>query len=112
MAQLVSAKGSDVLAWRAAGDFAATFRQVILVGIDTTQIPTPEVGGYWWVQTGTGLTKFPIIAVKPQAAERLLVALEDPVFLNNYLPQRRSRIYLVYRRASGVTATAPRRAGP
>ena len=30
MAQLISAKGSDVLAWRAAGDFAATFRQTIL----------------------------------------------------------------------------------
>jgi hypothetical protein len=30
MALLVSAKGSDVLAWRAAGDFAVTFRQVIL----------------------------------------------------------------------------------
>ena len=30
MALLVSAKGSDVLAWRAAGDFAVTFRQVLL----------------------------------------------------------------------------------
>ncbi len=30
MAQLVSAKGSDVLAWRAAGDFVATFRQLVL----------------------------------------------------------------------------------
>ena len=30
MTQLISAKGSDVLAWRAAGDFAATFRQIIL----------------------------------------------------------------------------------
>jgi hypothetical protein len=30
MAILVSAKGSDVLAWRAAGDFAVTFRQVVL----------------------------------------------------------------------------------
>ena len=30
MALLVSAKGSDILAWRAAGDFAVTFRQVTL----------------------------------------------------------------------------------
>jgi signal-transduction protein with cAMP-binding, CBS, and nucleotidyltransferase domain len=30
MAQLVSAKGGDVLAWRAAGDYVATYRQVIL----------------------------------------------------------------------------------
>lgn len=30
MALLVSAKGSDVLAWRAAGDFAVTYRQLIL----------------------------------------------------------------------------------
>lgn len=30
MALLVSAKGNDVLAWRAAGDFAVTFRQVLL----------------------------------------------------------------------------------
>lgn len=30
MALLVSAKGSDVLAWRAAGDFAVTFRQMVL----------------------------------------------------------------------------------
>ena len=30
MALLVSAKGSDVLAWRAAGDFAVTFRQMTL----------------------------------------------------------------------------------
>ena len=30
MALLVSAKGSDILAWRAAGDFAVTFRQATL----------------------------------------------------------------------------------
>lgn len=30
MALLVSAKGTDVLAWRAAGDFAVTFRQEVL----------------------------------------------------------------------------------
>jgi len=30
MALLVSAKGSDVLAWRAAGDFAVTYRQLVL----------------------------------------------------------------------------------
>jgi signal-transduction protein with cAMP-binding, CBS, and nucleotidyltransferase domain len=30
MALLVSAKGSDILAWRAAGDFAVTYRQMIL----------------------------------------------------------------------------------
>lgn len=30
MAHLVSAKGSDVLAWRAAGDFTVTFRQMLL----------------------------------------------------------------------------------
>jgi CBS domain-containing protein len=30
MALLVSAKGSDILAWRAAGDFAVTFRQMTL----------------------------------------------------------------------------------
>lgn len=30
MAQLVSAKGNDVLAWRASGDFTATYRQIIL----------------------------------------------------------------------------------
>ena len=34
MAQLVSAKGSDVLAWRASGDFAATFRQVLLARLE------------------------------------------------------------------------------
>ena len=30
MALLVSAKGSDLLAWRATGDFSATYRQVVL----------------------------------------------------------------------------------
>jgi hypothetical protein len=30
MAQLVSAKGNDILAWRASGDFTATYRQIIL----------------------------------------------------------------------------------
>jgi len=30
MALLVSAKGSDLLAWRAAGDFSATYRQMLL----------------------------------------------------------------------------------
>lgn len=34
MALLVSAKGSDVLAWRAAGDFAATFRHSLLARLE------------------------------------------------------------------------------
>lgn len=34
MALLVSAKGSDVLAWRACGDFAATFRQLLLARLE------------------------------------------------------------------------------
>jgi signal-transduction protein with cAMP-binding, CBS, and nucleotidyltransferase domain len=34
MALLVSAKGSDVLAWRACGDFAATYRQLLLAHLE------------------------------------------------------------------------------
>jgi signal-transduction protein with cAMP-binding, CBS, and nucleotidyltransferase domain len=34
MALLVSAKGNDVLAWRAAGDFSATFRQQLLARLE------------------------------------------------------------------------------
>ncbi len=34
MALLVSAKGNDVLAWRAAGDFTATFRQQLLARLE------------------------------------------------------------------------------
>lgn len=34
MALLVSAKGGDVLAWRACGDFSATFRQVLLARLE------------------------------------------------------------------------------
>jgi len=34
MALLVSAKGSDVLAWRAAGDFAVTYRQIVLARME------------------------------------------------------------------------------
>ena len=34
MALLVSAKGGDVLAWRASGDFAATYRQLLLARLE------------------------------------------------------------------------------
>jgi len=34
MALLISAKGGDVLAWRACGDFAATFRQLLLARLE------------------------------------------------------------------------------
>jgi len=42
MALLVSAKGGDVLAWRACGDFAATFRQLLLARLEFCQSSQAE----------------------------------------------------------------------
>ena len=42
MALLVSAKGGDVLAWRASGDFAATFRQLLLARLEFCQSSQAE----------------------------------------------------------------------
>lgn len=61
MALLLSAKGSDVLDWRACGDFSATFRQLLLARLEFSRSDEAEV-----LLKGTG-----------QALEELIAANDD-----------------------------------
>ncbi len=79
------------------------FNQRIVVQVDPHQTGTPVEGATWWIKIGETSAKAAIsqVAHRPGTGN-VLVAMEDPGIGQSILPERRCRIFLVYRRCSGI----------
>lgn len=93
-----------------AGDIIAKiinpFRQLILIQPDTRRTGIPKIGQSWWIKTSAGLNKVVINQVwaltDGNTKSSLAVALDDIQLDRSLLPERRSRVFLVYRRVTGI----------
>lgn len=94
----------------AAGDTIAKiinpFRQLVIIQPDIRRTGIPRVGRSWWIKNSAGLNKVIINRVwslpEGNAKPRLVVALDDSQPDRSLLPERRLRIFLVYRRVTGI----------
>lgn len=99
-----------------AGDTVAKiinpFRQVVIIQPDTRRTGIPQIGQSWWIKNAAGLNKVIINRVwtlpSGNAKSDLVVALDDSQLDRSLLPDRRLRVFLVYRRVTGIVI--PKRA--
>ncbi len=79
------------------------FNQQIVIRINAKATGIPEVGARWWLKNGEALRRTTVLKVTRIAGDNeYLVALDDPGIGQSILPERRYRVFVVYRRCSGV----------
>ncbi|TCL69940.1 putative membrane fusion protein [Hydrogenispora ethanolica] len=80
------------------------FNQRIVVRVNAQEVGNPTPRTVWRIKMGEVQTKAVISEVAPPqpGGKDVLVALEDPGIGQSILPERRCRIFLVYRRNSGI----------
>ncbi|NLY74556.1 MAG: hypothetical protein GX075_04560 [Firmicutes bacterium] len=79
------------------------FNQIVAVVVDPETTGAPQPGKSWWFKTEAGLHKVTIKEIIPLADRKQLLAFDDPGISQRYLPERRARIFVIYRRVEGVT---------
>lgn len=97
---------TKVVAGDTVGKIINPFTQLILVQPDTRRTGYPQIGQSWWIKTSVGLNKVIINRVWTMSSGNskpvLMAALEDTQLDQSLLPDRRLRVFLVYRRTSGI----------
>lgn len=84
------------------GKIVNPFQQKIAVIVNTRLTGYPRRGDLWWIKTPEGTHPVRVIDFFPLNEERFLLALEDSELINYFLPNRRSRIFIIYKKVSGV----------
>jgi hypothetical protein len=79
------------------------FNQMIAVTIDTSLTGTPKVGDCWEVKTNDCSHRVVIKDSIPLAGRKMILAFDDPGISERYLPNRRSKIFIIYRKVKGIT---------
>ncbi len=100
--------GKKVRAGQIIGKIIDPFQQLVVIGVDINKTGLPEPGEIWWFKTGGGLQEVKVMGSNRISENRAMVVLEDLVVNPEFLPNRHGRIYIIYRRVSGITI--PRRA--
>lgn len=83
------------------GKIVNPFHQVTAVLVDTTETGVPKLGKSWWLKKNTALTKVMITKQIPLQNGKMIVALDDDAASELQI-NRRSRLFVVYRRTAGV----------
>lgn len=78
------------------------FNQSIAVMADTTIVGTPVKGDSWWFKTRDGLHKVTVRDIIPLSGQKVILAFDDPGISQQYMPNRRGKIFAIYKKASGV----------
>ncbi len=92
-----------------AGEFVGkiihSFNQRIVIEVDPERIRKPVVGDRWWIKNRDSLFGTNIIYCKRSAdqPQTTLVVLSAPGIGQKFLPERRARVFIVYRRLSGIS---------
>ncbi len=79
------------------------FDQIIAVKADTTIIGSPSKGDFWWLKTNDSLHRVTVKSIIPLAEQGVILAFDDPGIFQQYLPNRRGKIFVIYKKVNGVT---------
>lgn len=94
--------GKKVRTGEIIGKIIHPFQQIIMIGMDPNKIELPGLGDSWWYKTGDGLQPVNVAGINRLPGNKVLLALEDLNFNSEFLPNRRSKIFIIYRKTSGV----------
>jgi hypothetical protein len=79
------------------------FHQIISIIIDPKQTGKPVTGALWWVKSGKNTYQCPIVNQTQLTDRKIILALDDVSMLPEFMPQRRAKVFIIYRRISGIT---------
>jgi hypothetical protein len=99
--------GTKVQSGEIIGKIIHPFRQIIMITADIVKTGLPEPGTEWWMTTGDGLQPLKILGTTQLSENKAILALEDLSLSFAYFPNRRSKIFVIYRKTSGIMV--PRR---
>jgi putative membrane fusion protein len=87
------------------GKIIHPFNQRIVIEVNPDRTRKPVIGDRWWVKNHDNLFGADIIYCNRSAdqPQTTLVTLSAPGIGQKFLPERRARIFMVYRRLSGVS---------
>jgi hypothetical protein len=92
---------NEVKAGEIIGKMITPFNQYIMIKADSKLVGKVEPGDIWWVRDHDSLNKTMVDNVSTNSGP-LLVTLQDPGVGQIFYPERRTRLYMIYRRVSGV----------
>ena len=99
--------GTQIQRGEVIGKIINPFRQIIVITVDPVKTGIPDPGTDWWMATNNGRKPLKVLWFKPLSKNKAIAALEDHSLPFAYLPDRRSKIFLIYRKINGIVV--PRR---
>lgn len=84
------------------GKIISPFNQRIAVMLDTSITGAPKAGDRWEISLSDCTHSVVIKEMVPLAGGKMILAFDDPGVSERYLPNRRSKILLIYRKVEGV----------
>ena len=94
--------GENVRTGEIIGKIIHPFKQIIMIAVNANKIEIPGLGDNWWYKTRNGLQPVNVVGINRLSGNKALLALEDLNFNYEFLPNRRSKIYIIHRKTSGV----------
>jgi hypothetical protein len=84
------------------GKIISPFNQIIAFMIDTSITGVPKAGVCWEIRISDCAYNVVIKEMVPLAGGKMILAFDDPGISERYLPNRRSKILIIYRKIKGV----------
>jgi putative membrane fusion protein len=84
------------------GKIVDAFGQIIAVIVNTRQTGVPNQGDNWWIKTADHTYQVPVNCTLPLKNGKMVIGLEDNTLAPDFLSNRRSKIFIVYKRVVGV----------
>lgn len=79
------------------------FNQMIAILIDTSITGTPKLGDSWWFKINDAQHSVVIKNIIPLANRKMILAFDDPGISQQHMPNRRGKIFTIYRKTHGIT---------
>jgi len=98
----VQASPKDVNPNEVIGKIISPFHQLICFIIDTNEIKRPAEGAVWWFKSDDTIFPCSVVNESILPNEKVILGLDDVSMLPKFMPNRRGKIFIIYKRVSGI----------
>jgi hypothetical protein len=95
--------GKKVRQGEVIGKVVQPFSEVIAVKVNPAQVGYPRAGDKWEIKSGTEWRKIEIIDIISLSKDKMIVGLLNRNPEIKYTPERRRKLFMVYRRCKGIS---------
>lgn len=84
------------------GKIISPFHQIICLIIDPKRIGMPKIGETWWLKSDDSIFQCTVVNQNLLPDGKVLLGLEDASMLSKFLQSRSAKIFIIYKRVSGI----------